>query len=62
MICTRIGATAYNAAQAYKRLRAHVKARGIALWWQEATAKRAEEHRIKRARLGDVDDPLESLA
>jgi surface protein len=32
-------ATKYNATQAYKRLRAHVKVRAVALFWQEETAK-----------------------
>ena len=35
-----------------------VKSKSIMLFWMEAVAKSQELKRIKRARLGDVDDPL----
>jgi len=52
------GAKAYHRSKILRWVRSFSRVRAIAFFWLEATAMGVEQHRIKRARLGVVDDPL----
>ena len=52
------GAKAYHRSKILRWVRSFSRTRAIVLFWLEATAMSVEQHRIKRARLGVVDDPL----